>query len=135
VHVNGVKLIEGDDYTVNTSTSTLTLVDPVAPGGVVQWDLLIPASMLAPGAVNAYKILPMVPNGTLTAFHLSYTDPSSGNPTDASVGTGAQLWVSVDGVVQEPGVDFVATGATLTMSTPPPADSHFWAVWYKPGAP
>ena len=42
----------------------------------------------------------------------------------------AQLQVSLDGIVQEPGSDYTATGAALTMTSPPPAGARFWAVWF-----
>lgn len=135
VHVNGVRQVVGDDYSVDAATSTLTLVDPVSAGSIVQWDILIPASKLAPGAINAYKLqLSPAPDGTVRDFHLKYTDPTSGSPVDAAVGSGAQLMVSLDGIVQEPGPDYTASAANLHMVVAPPADGHFWAVWYQPGA-
>ena len=134
IHLNGVKLLDGDDYTVDAPTSTLTLSGPVSAGAVIQWDLLVPSARLAPGTINAYKMLPMVPDGTTTEFLLQYIDLGTGNTTDAAVGTGAQLMVLLDGIVQEPGRDYSAIDNTLTMAVAPPADGHFWAIWYQPGA-
>ena len=44
---------------------------------------------------------------------------------------GSQLQVSLDGIVQEPGVDYMADGDTLTMAVAPPANSHFWLLWFS----
>jgi hypothetical protein len=134
VFVNGVRLADAD-YTIDAVANSLTIVDPLAAGSIVQWDLLVPAGKLAPGSVNAFKIEPLAPDGTLTDFPLQYIDPNSGLPTDAAVSATPELLLSLDGIVQEPGIDFTATGATLHMAVAPSADAHLWAVWYQPGAP
>jgi hypothetical protein len=133
VHVNGVKLVANDDYTVTGATATLTLTDPVTAGTVVQWDILVSRDELAPGAVNAFKMIAFAPDGVKTQFPLQYL--KVGVPTNASVGDGTQLFVVIDGVTQEPGSDYTALGSTLSMQEPPRADAHFWAVWYQPVPP
>ncbi|MHC2536968.1 hypothetical protein [Bradyrhizobium diazoefficiens] len=134
VHINGVRQIPGDDFTV--SGDVLTLTDPVAAGSMVQWDLLIPSAQLAPGAVFSFKIHTLTPNGSLRDFTLAYTDPSSGMPALAAVGDAAQLDVVIDGIPQEPGPDFTASGSNLHLVTAPRADAKLWAVWHRPaGAP
>jgi hypothetical protein len=86
--------------------------------------------------VDCFKVEPLVPDGVKKAFTLTYIDPTAGPPAVAvNAGTGAQLIVSLDGVIQEPMVDFGASGNTLTMTVAPPADSRFWAVWFRPHVP
>lgn len=133
VYVNGVRLAPAD-FTVNSSTNTLTIADPLAANSIVQWDLLVPPGSLAPGSINAFKIHTLTPDGLATTFTLQYTD-GVGATQDANVGDGAQLLVSLDGIVQESGADYTASGSSLHMVVAPPADAHFWAVWYQPGAP
>jgi len=131
VHLNGIKLVPTLDYTVNPTTSTLTLVVPAAANSYVQWDLLVPSASLAPGAVNAFKVAltPATLDGVNKNFTMQYTNPTTGLKP-VNVTTGAQLQVVLDGIVQEPGGDYTATGAALTMTKAPPADGHFWVVWF-----
>jgi len=134
VHINGVRQIPGDDFTI--AGDVLTLTDPVAVGSMVQWDLLIPSEQLAPGAVFSFKIHALVPDGARRDFTLQYTDPGTGIPALADVGDAAQLDVVLDGIPQEPGPDFTASGSTLHLITAPRADAKLWAVWHRPaGAP
>lgn len=132
VHLNGVRLIEVTDYSVNAGTSTLTLLNLTPPAGsVIQWDLLVPPSSLTPGSVQAFKttLAPATPDGSNKVFTLTYNNPSTGiQPVDVT--SGAQLQVSLDGIVQEPGVDYVASGNTVTMAVAPVTASHFWIVWF-----
>jgi len=133
VYVNGVRLIDTVDYTVNASTSTLTIASALTVNSVVQWDLLVPSDQIIPGAVYAYKINAVTPDGTTQNFPLKYN--VSGSPVDAAVGDGVQLQVSLDGALQEPGVDYTASGNSIHFVTAPLATSHLWMVWYKPGGP
>lgn len=131
VHLNGVKLVPTTDYSINTSTNTLTLVVPATINSIVQWDLLASPATLAPGAVNAFKVqlTPPAPDGSNKIFTMQYMSPTLGlKPVNIS--DGSQLQVSLDGIVQEPGGDYTATAATLTFALAPPANSHFWAVWF-----
>jgi hypothetical protein len=134
VHVNGVRLVDTVDYTVDAPTATLTLAFAASAGSVVQWDVLVSSSQLASGAVNAHKILTLTPDGTTQDFTLQYTDPTTSDTVDAAVGDGAQLQVSLDGVLQEPGGDYTASGNTLHFAVAPLATAHLWAVWYQSGA-
>jgi hypothetical protein len=132
VHLNGVRLVAVTDYTIDTTASKLTLNIPASINSIVQWDLLVPASQLAPGAVNSFKgiLNPSPPDGVTTVFSMTYTHPTLGNQP-VNVTNGAQLQVSLDGVIQEPGVDYNASGASLTMAKAPPLGAHFWVLWYS----
>jgi hypothetical protein len=138
VHVNGVKWVRDDgtgkgDYTVNVATSALTLLTPVTVNSVVQWDLLVSPIKLAPGAATIYKMNTLVPDGTTTAFTLTYAGP--GGTTAAAPTKPAELLVVLDGVPQEPITDYTTSGSTLNMIAAPGATSRMWVVWFKPGGP
>lgn len=135
VHVNGVLLLPDEDYGIDTAASTLTINTPLTAGSIVQWDLLVAASTLAPGSINAFKLQPMTPDGVTTDFTMTYLDPLGGDPLPTNVGSGAQLMVSLDGCVQEPGAAYTALGSNLHFIEAPVATASLWAVWYQPGAP
>jgi len=133
VYLNGVRLVPTTDYAIDAALDKLTLVEAPGAGAVIQWDLLLPPDQINSAKMDAFKIATLTPDGTKTAFTLTYIDPSVGPPAvNAAVGTGAQLLVSLDGIVQESGVDYTASGSTLTMTSPPRADAKLWAVWYRP---
>jgi hypothetical protein len=133
VHVNGVRLVPTLDYTVDNVGNILHINSKLTANSTVQWDMLVPPGQVAAGSVHAWKIKALTPDGTVQDFHLQYLD-SGGVTTDANVGDGAQLMVSLDGAMQEPGIDYTASGNTLHMAQPPSSTSHLWAVWYQPGA-
>lgn len=132
VHLNGVRLVEALDFNVNASTSTLTLVVPATVNSIVQWDLLVPPDDLVPGNVHNFKVAltPSAPDGTNKVFTMQYTHPTSG-PQPVNVTDGAQLQVSVDGIIQEPAADYSGATNTLTFAVAPPANAHFWVVWFS----
>lgn len=133
VFVNGVRLVDTIDYVIDQGASTLTINTPLTVNSVVQWDLLVSSDSLAPGSVNAFKMHAMTPDGVTKDFTLQYT-ASGGGTVNAAVGDGAQLLVSLDGTIQEVGVDFTASGSALHFLTAPDATAHIWAIWYQPGA-
>jgi hypothetical protein len=136
VYLNGVRLVPTVDYTTNPTAESMTMVEAPGAGAVVQWDLMIPPDQINSAKVDAFKVQPLTPDGTTKIFTLSYIDPTVGPPAVATtIGNSAQLIVSLDGVVQEPGVDFTGIDATLAMTVAPPADSRFWAVWFRPHIP
>jgi hypothetical protein len=134
VHVSGL-LLSPSQYTANTVDSSLTLGSAPGAGATVQWDLLAPPPV--PGAVNAFKVVNLNPDGTRTAFPVQYIDPSSGHTADVIITSATQLIVCQDGVLQEPGGDYTATtsgsASTLYMNVAPLADARFWAVVLQSG--
>jgi hypothetical protein len=132
VHVNGVRLVPDVDFTIDNPNQSMSLIESVPAGSSIQWDLLIPGDKVNSAALDAFKIETLTPNGSQVSFNLSYIDPASSTSTPTEIGTGSQLQVSLDGVIQEPAVDYTAIGSVLTMATPPPVDSKLWAVWYRP---
>jgi hypothetical protein len=132
VHLNGVRLVENLDFVIDTAGSALTLTAPVSINSIVQWDLLVPTDDLIPGAVHTFKVVmtPPAPDGVTTQFMMQYLHPVHGLQPVA-VTDGVQLQVSIDGVIQEPGGDYVALRNVLTMGAAPVAAAHFWAVWFS----
>jgi hypothetical protein len=139
VHVNGVRMVLDDgsgtlgDYTINTSTNVLHFLEPLLANSIVQWDLLVPPSKLVPGSVWAFGVTltPGRTDGTNKIFTMQYMNPNTSNLTPVNVTTdGSQLQVSLDGIVQQPGVDYTASGNTLTMNVAPVAGARFWVVWF-----
>ena len=46
-----------------------------------------------------------------------------------------ELLVSLDGVVQEPGVSYNASGSTISFAQAPAADAYVFITWYRPEIP
>jgi len=130
VHLNGVRLVLGMDYTIDKDTSTLNLNVGVTADSVIQWDLLVETSQLAPGAISVFKIkIAPVPDGTNKVFTMTYPNPTLGDQPVAATQV-AEVAISIDGIVQEPAVDFSATGATLTFATAPLVGCRMWGTWH-----
>jgi hypothetical protein len=128
VHLNGVKLVPTLDYTVTGDTLTLTI--PATVNSVIQWDLLVADSSLTPTGVHSFKCaLTGAINGTNTTYTLTYSHPTNG-PQPTAITDSAQLQVSLDGIIQEPGTDYSANAATLIMGAAPPSTAKLWAVWF-----
>jgi len=128
--LNGIRLVGGSDYTIDEATSTLTLAVGATANSIIQWDLLVEASQLAPGAISVFKlILSPAPDGTNRVFTMEYNNPTQGRLPIATSQV-AEVAISLDGIVQEPAVDFTAAGSTLTMSSAPPLGCRFWGTWH-----
>jgi hypothetical protein len=136
VHANGIRLTPDygasaeADYSIDASTSTLTLLRPLRLGDILGVTLLLPPEQLAPGAVTVYacNTTPSAPNGSAASFALA-TKLVGGPPV--SVVRPEELLVSLDGVIQEPATAYNATGATLSFSSPPETGSRLFVTWYK----
>lgn len=125
VHVNGVQLLEVDDYAINKTTNTLTFTSPLYAGALVQWDLLVPTNKLAPVAANIYKtIVTGTINGTNKNFTLTYNPGTGMVPVNTN--NAAQLVVCLDGIVQEPTADYTIAANALNFTIAPQANSHLW---------
>ena len=124
VHLNGIRLTPDygssaeADYAVDAGTSTLTFLRPLRVGDIVGVTLLVPPESPAPGAmtVRSLKLTPAAPDGATNAFALATR--AAGGPA-VSLSKAEELLVSLDGVIQEPGVAYVASADTLTFTTPP----------------
>lgn len=130
VYVNGVKLMPYvgglGDWTI--SGSTVTFERPLRLEDLVSMDIFLPDEALAPGSVNVWSLVPISgQDGVKTAFSLV---TKAGSPV-VSVTKSEELVVSLDGVVQEPGVSYSASGATITFATAPAGDSKTFLTWFR----
>lgn len=80
------------------------------------------------GANNIVAIMPISPNGVTTTFILS------AGGTTVNIGASDTLFVSVDGVWQQPGAQYAASGNTITFTQAPSADSVIFMLWFAPPA-
>jgi len=131
--VNGVRLVPTDDYSVNTVSSTVTLARPASLNAIVSFDTLTPVSQLTPsGTVNTVLLSPIVPDGVKTVF-TGLTVASNGHATN--IAKNEEILVSVDGIQQQPGATYNATGAQITFTEAPLASANIFIVWFGPANP
>ena len=132
VFLNGVRIVPNLDYTVDPVASTITLLQGATAGAVLGVDVLVNPNTLAPGAVLTGKLMPIAPDGVAQQFPL--VEASTGRPATAA--DASQLFVTVDGVAQEPGVDFSidVTGGDIVFVTAPTADAKVFIVMLFRGA-
>jgi hypothetical protein len=146
VYVDGDRLPQDEPnpgygyWTVNGATSTITFLKPLNAGQLVQVDIMSSVSTLAPSRVQTQALLdfnidpatgnPGQIDGTKKTFPLAF---AAAGYAPVSVGSAQELFVSLDGVVQQPGIDFNTSGATITFLEPPVVGARTWATWYGPG--
>jgi len=130
VHLNGTRLSPTigavtADYAIDFTLSTITLTEGATLGTILAVDVLTNPSALAPGIVLLGKVKPITPDGTTTTFQLLDMSSVQLVPNDAS-----QLTVVVDGVQQEPSVDFSLSGDkhSIIFAQAPRADSKIFMV-------
>jgi len=128
VFLNGVRLVPTDDYSVVGNVVTLNQAAPLH--SMVQIDVYRDPNSLAPGAMNARLIRGITPDGVQTVFVATRQD--TGQPIAAA--SPAELLVSVDGVIQEPGVDYQVNVKDVQFTKAPSADSNVFMVWYEPAS-
>lgn len=127
--VNGVRLEPTVDFTVDTVASTITFARGLALNSIVAFDVLTPTSQLIPGgSVNTVLLSPIIPDGNATMFALVVAATGA----DANVAKNEQLLVSVDGVQQQPGSAYNASGRVLTFVEAPAANANIFIVWFGP---
>jgi hypothetical protein len=117
VSEDGVWQEAGVDYTVSASNIVFT-EPPQADSNIF---------MVWFGSSTASTILinPIVPDGATTTFSLgSATGP-------VTILGSTELFVSVDGVWQEPIVQYTAGGNQIIFVDPPAADSNVFMVWVE----
>ena len=129
--VNGVRVEPTFDFTLAVPSSTVTFLRPLTLNTLVIFDLLTPRTSLAPvGSATATMTTPITPNGTTTTFTLTKASDASA----LNVAHNEELLVSVDGVLQQPGAAFTASGSTITFSEAPAASSLVFITWLGPAA-
>ena len=129
--VNGVRVEPTFDFTLAVSTSTVTFLRPLTLNTLVIFDLLTPRASLAPvGSATATLTKPITPDGITTTFTLAKASDSSA----LNVAHNEELLVSVDGVLQQPGAAFTASGSTITFVEAPLASALVFITWLGPAA-
>jgi len=138
-YVNGARLTPDNnpglltgDYFVSAQNNSITLAQPLPAGAMVAIDVLQTASQLAPGAVAIHPCVnintpPGFQDGSRTTFVL--TVKSDG--TNPNLAGPEELLVSVDGVIQEPAIQYAASGDSITFNQAPTADAYVFISWFK----
>lgn len=127
VYKNGVRLTPTTNYTVQPAASTVTLTAAATAGQIIAIDVLVPASKFAVATVLITKIKPWTFDGTTTTYPL--LNMSS---VQQVAGDTSQLLVVVDGIPQEPGVDFAlsADGHNVIFDVAPRSDAKSYCVFF-----
>ena len=108
-------------------TSSGNLYDYISDGLDTFWELWGGSGGGGGGSgANIISIQPIYPDGVTTTFTLT----SASRPVTVSAAN--NLLVSVDGVWQEPGVQYVASGNQIEFTQAPSADSHIFMLWFAP---
>jgi hypothetical protein len=130
VYLNGVRLTPTQDYTIDTAQNTITLLRSQPAGAMIAIDILTPPSELAPGSVLATKLQIPAFDGVTSQFPMTVLSTA----VNAAVQSADHLIVSLDGVLQNPGIAYtVAAPNTITFAAPPPpVDALCFIVWLQP---
>lgn len=132
VHLNGLRLTPSGGaiaggYSVNASTSQIVLTTGAALNAVVAIDILENPANFSPAQVQIQKLRPLAFDGVTTTFPLL-------NSTGAGViaGDSVDLQVFLDGVEQQPGVDFIldVTGGEIIFNEAPFSDVISWIIYF-----
>jgi hypothetical protein len=139
VYVNGARLTPDNnpglltgDYFVSIMNSQITLAQTLPAGALIAVDVLQTASQLAPGAVAITPITNInTPPGYQDGVRASFTLTLKSDGTSPNLAGPEELLVSIDGVIQEAGVQYSASADTITFSQAPTADAYVFMSWYK----
>jgi hypothetical protein len=132
VFKNGLLLTRGDHYSITRSPDTIVLVAAQQLGDLFNVQYLYPAALMQPAVVDTVKAsLTPAFDGVTSVFNVEVF--SLGDPLTPGLTT--QLTISIDGVVQNPGVDYMVVGGQVHFAAPPRADANYWAVYYRPPGP
>lgn len=146
VYANGVRLppnapVAGvGDWVLDPLTSTITLVEGLKDGDLVQVDVLARADSasgvlhlvtqtLLDFNIDPATDLPGQIDGVRTTFPLVLAGVGHAPVSVSSVN---ELVVSVDGVIQQPGVDFSVASTNITFAEAPLLGARAWGVWHAP---
>ena len=131
----GTQVIVGGDrvepsvFTIDTVASVVTFHAPVNPAGtLVVFDILTPPSEFSAGIC---LVNPLPVDGSTTTFH-GLTIVSGGTAVAAT--RSEDLFVSIDGVWQEPVIDYTAFGDAITFAGAPASDAVVFIVFFGPVA-
>jgi hypothetical protein len=138
-YVNGARLTPDNnpglltgDFFVSIVNSSITLAQALPTGAMVAIDVLQTASQLAPGAV-AIKPCQNIntPPGFQDGVRVSFVLTVKSDGTNPNLAGPEELLVSIDGVIQEPAVQYQASGDSVTFLQAPTADAYVFISWFK----
>jgi hypothetical protein len=138
-YVNGARLTPDNnpgmitgDFFVSILNNWITLAQTLPAGAIVAIDVLQTASQLAPGAVAITPLTNInTPPGYQNGVRVSFTLTVKSNGTSPNLAGPEELLVSIDGVIQEAGVQYSASANTITFLQAPTADAYVFMSWYK----
>ena len=123
VYLNGVKLLEGYDYSLSANTVTFTLGSVTAPNTV---EIVVvgdpPNTAPMPNGLKINTGL-WVFDGTTKTFPLTDSNGNTVTPPSSF-----DCLVSLNGVIQEGGGDFTVRPGFIDFTVPPEADADKWMV-------
>ena len=125
VSVDGVWQEPGAQYVADGNQITFVQA-PSADSSVFMLWFSAPSSGSGSGGENIIAIAPIVPDGTTTSFFMT----SASGPVNV-IGSNT-LFVSVDGVWQEPLAQYTASINTINFVQAPSADSYIFMLWFSP---
>jgi hypothetical protein len=138
-YVNGARLTPDNnpglltgDFFVSIVNSSITLAQPLPAGAMVAIDVLQTASQLAPGAV-AIKPCKNIntPPGFQDGSRATFVLTVASDGTNPNLAGPEELLVSIDGVIQEPAIQYAASGDSVTFNQAPTADAYVFISWFK----
>jgi hypothetical protein len=139
VYVNGARLTPDNsssmtkgDFFVEAASSTILLAQTLPAGAIVAVDVLQTASQLAPGAVAIHPCVNInTPPGFQDGSRATFVLTVKSDGTNPNLAGPEELLVSVDGVLQEPAVQYAASGDAITFLQAPTADAYVFISWFK----
>lgn len=123
VYLNGVKLLEGYDYSLSANTVTFTQGAVTAPNTV---EMIVVGRTPTPAPMpNGTKVntAPWVFDGTTKTFPLADANGNTITPPSAH-----DCIVSLNGVIQEGGADYQTRAGFIDFTVAPEADADRWMV-------
>lgn len=138
VYLNGIRVprdapVSGDgngDWDFNPANNTITFIKPLLAGTLVQIDILAPPSSLSPSQVITRQLQSFPVDGTTATFPLKL----AAGGASVTVASPVELFISIDGVIQQPGADYNTTGSNITFGEAPQAGARSWGLWFGPGS-
>lgn len=146
VHVDGLLLREqeaGGLWHLDAPTSTVVFTTGRTLGQIVAIEVLASPASLTPILVRSstqallpFDIDPLTEaagqiDGVRTLFKLTIKAPPHAVVTTA---TSQEVLISVDGVLQQPGTDYIAAGGDILFNEAPQVGAVTWGYYYGPSA-
>jgi hypothetical protein len=139
VYVNGARLTPDNnpgmitgDFFASAQNNSITTAQPLPAGAMVAIDILQTASQLAPGAVAIHPCVNInTPPGFQDGSRITFQLTVKSDGTHPNLAGPEELLVSVDGVLQEPAIQYAASADSITFNQAPTADAYVFISWFK----